>query len=211
MVVREQSCARSAAGSTIICSRDMLSTCSAAGDLNPQNAKCQVSESLPRVFYPMSGAADQESLNTASTVPSTVWGPGTLAGRAILALGEATLKGLDRVVDRESRAMQKRLKTIRGVVPHLTTEMYSDLIEFARYDRSVHIEMRNLFASSSPDVYPQYILEAATAIVFHQLAVGFGAAVAVSISMLPGSEARLVMLRMLNSRCSASLPCAIVC
>ncbi|KAJ7111298.1 hypothetical protein C8R44DRAFT_856616 [Mycena epipterygia] len=131
----------------------------------------------------MSGAGYRQSFYTESTVPSTVWGPGTLAGRAILALGEATLRGLDRVIDRESRAIQKRLEAIRGSVPHLAPEMYCDLIELAR-----------------PDLYPQYILEAATDIVFHQLELGYGAALALSVAQLSLSEARLVMLRMLISR-----------
>ncbi|KAJ7177048.1 hypothetical protein C8R46DRAFT_1346932 [Mycena filopes] len=67
------------------------------------------------------------SFYTESTVPGTVWGPGTLAGRAILALGEATLRSLDRIVDREARAIQKRFEAIRASIPHLTSEMYSDL------------------------------------------------------------------------------------
>jgi hypothetical protein len=81
----------------------------------------------------MSSYANRVSFYTESTAPSTVWGPGTLAGRAILALGEATLKGLDRIIDRESRAIQKRFDTIRASVPHLTPEMYGDLIELSRY------------------------------------------------------------------------------
>ncbi|KAJ7702168.1 hypothetical protein B0H16DRAFT_1902476 [Mycena metata] len=79
----------------------------------------------------MASSPSQESLYTVSTVPSTVWGPGTVAGRAILALGEATLKGLDRIVDLEARAMQKRLATIRRNLPILTADMYNDLIDLS--------------------------------------------------------------------------------
>ncbi|KAJ6534504.1 hypothetical protein DFH09DRAFT_1325392 [Mycena vulgaris] len=127
--------------------------------------------------------ARRESLYTDSTVPSTVWGPGTLAGRAILALGEATLKGLDRIIDRESRAIQKRFEVIRGSVPHLTTDMYSDLIELSR-----------------PNLYPQYVLERAADIVFHQIDLGYSAAVSLSVSQLSLAEARLVVFRMFTSR-----------
>ncbi|KAJ7750848.1 hypothetical protein B0H16DRAFT_1691470 [Mycena metata] len=76
-------------------------------------------------------SSTRESLYMVSTVPSTVWGPGTVAGRAILALGEATLKGLDRIVDLEARAIQRRLATIRRNLPILTADMYNDLIELS--------------------------------------------------------------------------------
>ncbi|KAJ7136337.1 hypothetical protein C8R43DRAFT_1238992 [Mycena crocata] len=125
----------------------------------------------------------RESFYTESSVPSTVWGPGTLAGRAILALGEATLKGLNRIVDRETRAIQKRIDAIRASVPHLAPEMYSDLIELSR-----------------PDLYPQYILEVATDILFTQLDLGYAGAIALSISQLSLSEAGLVIFRMFTSR-----------
>lgn len=88
---------------------------------------------LPHLPPRMSPSSNRISFYTQSTVPSTVWGPGTLAGRVILALGEATLKGLDRIIDRESRAIQKRFAVIRASVPHLTPEMYSDLVELSRY------------------------------------------------------------------------------
>ncbi|KAF7369425.1 hypothetical protein MVEN_00271800 [Mycena venus] len=131
----------------------------------------------------MHPSSNRVSLYTESTVPSTVWGPGTLAGRAILALGEATLKGLDRILDRESRAIQKRFAVIRASVPHLTPEMYSDLIELSR-----------------PYLYPQNILEQASDILFHQLHLGYGAAIALSVAQLSLSEARLLVFRMLTSR-----------
>ncbi|KAJ7030707.1 hypothetical protein C8F04DRAFT_1236381 [Mycena alexandri] len=127
--------------------------------------------------------ATRTSFYTESTVPSTVWGPGTLAGRAILALGEATLKSLDRIIDRESRAIQKRFEAIRASIPHLTPEMYSDLVELSR-----------------PDLYPQYILEMAFEMLIHQLHLGYGAAVALSVAQLSLSEAHLVIFRMFTSR-----------
>ncbi|KAJ7887658.1 hypothetical protein B0H14DRAFT_2695717 [Mycena olivaceomarginata] len=138
---------------------------------------------LPHLTPRMSPSSNRISFYTQSTVPSTVWGPGTLAGRVILALGEATLKGLDRIIDRESRAIQKRFAVIRASVPHLTPEMYSDLVELSR-----------------PDLYPQYILELASDILFHQLQLGYGAAIALSVARLSLSEARLLIFRMLTSR-----------
>ncbi|KAF7377199.1 hypothetical protein MSAN_00139600 [Mycena sanguinolenta] len=123
------------------------------------------------------------SFYTESTAPSTVWGSGTLAGRAILALGEATLKGLDRIIDRESRAIQKRLAVIRASVPHLTPEMYADLIELSR-----------------PELYPQYILDSASDILFYQLYSGYGAAIALSVAQLSLLDARLVVFQLLTSR-----------
>ncbi|KAJ7438521.1 hypothetical protein B0H11DRAFT_2104432 [Mycena galericulata] len=131
----------------------------------------------------MSHSGPRENFYTESSVPSTVWGPGTLAGRAILALGEATLKGLDRIIDRESRAIEKRLHAIYSLAPHLTTDMYDDLIEL-----------------SSPDVYPQDVMERASDLLVHQLNLGYGAAVASSLIKLPLSEARLVMFRLSTSR-----------
>ncbi|KAF7377181.1 hypothetical protein MSAN_00137600 [Mycena sanguinolenta] len=132
----------------------------------------------------MSLSPRRTSLYAESTAASTVWGPGTLAGRAILALGEATLKGLDRIIDRESRAIRKRLVVIRASVPHrLTPEMYTDLIELSR-----------------PDLYPQYILDLASEILFNQLHLGYGAAIALSIAQLSLLDAHLVIFQLLASR-----------
>ncbi|KAJ7343843.1 hypothetical protein DFH08DRAFT_871342 [Mycena albidolilacea] len=61
--------------------------------------------------------------------------------------------------------------------------MYSDLVELSR-----------------PDLYPQYILELASDILFHQLQLGYGAAIALSVARLSLSEARLLIFRMLTSR-----------
>ncbi|KAJ7617784.1 hypothetical protein FB45DRAFT_932680, partial [Roridomyces roridus] len=47
----------------------------------------------------------------------TVWGPGILSGRAIMALGEQTLKVFGRIIDREALAIQWRLVTIRRTAP----------------------------------------------------------------------------------------------
>ncbi|KAJ6522929.1 hypothetical protein DFH09DRAFT_1096890 [Mycena vulgaris] len=136
---------------------------------------------MPRTEYRAS-LYSELSVYTESSVP-TVWGPGTLAGRAVLALGEATLKGLNRIVDRETRAIQKRLATIRVSVPALTPEMYSELVELAR-----------------PDLYPENILDAATDILFQQIDLGHTVPVVLTVSQLNFSEASLVTLRLFISR-----------
>jgi hypothetical protein len=55
----------------------------------------------------------------------------------------------------------------------------------------------------SPDLYPQYILDMASDILFHQLPLGYGAAIALSVAQLSLSEARLVIFRMFTARYSA--------
>ncbi|KAJ7880793.1 hypothetical protein B0H14DRAFT_3858010 [Mycena olivaceomarginata] len=125
---------------------------------------------------------------TDSAVPSTIRGPGTLAGRALLALREAILKGLDRIIDRESRAIQKRFAVIRASVPHLTPKMYSDLIELSRH------------AHPLPDLYPRDIREPASDILFCQLHRGYGAAIALAVTQLTLLEARLVVFPIVTWR-----------
>ncbi|KAJ7136333.1 hypothetical protein C8R43DRAFT_1132490 [Mycena crocata] len=128
---------------------------------------------MPQADYP-------ESDYTYSSVPSTVWGPGTLAGRAIMALGEATLKGLERIIDWESLAIQRRLKRTRRVAPRLSKEMYSDLVELSR-----------------PELYSQRVLDEAVKILYYQLKLEYHAAgeIALEISYLPFCEAQLVVLQ----------------
>ncbi|KAJ6592713.1 hypothetical protein B0H19DRAFT_1088384 [Mycena capillaripes] len=124
------------------------------------------------------------SLYTESTVPSTVWGPGTVAGRAILALGEATLKGLDRIYDREGRAIQRRLAIIRSTLPrNVTPDMYTDLIELSR-----------------PDVYPEFALRMAIDLLLRQFEHGCYATVALGLIRLPSSEAQLVVCKLFALR-----------
>ncbi|KAF7364659.1 hypothetical protein MVEN_00335400 [Mycena venus] len=126
----------------------------------------------------------QFSFYTESTVPSTVWGPGTFSGRAIMALGETTLKVLDRIIDREALAIQWRLGIIRRTAPgNLTSGMYDDLIELSR-----------------PDIYPESMMVIAVELLFRQLEEGYGAKVAFSLVQLPVSEAHLVLHELLTSR-----------
>ncbi|KAK7051794.1 hypothetical protein R3P38DRAFT_2857404 [Favolaschia claudopus] len=123
---------------------------------------------------------DWESLFTVSSVPSTVWGPGTVAGRAIMALGEATLKGFERVIDLESLAIQRRLRTIRRQIPVLTAEMYHDLMELAR-----------------PDLYPSSILTASLNLICLQITYGYSTAIVGALSHLPLSEIGIILLQLM--------------
>jgi hypothetical protein len=77
--------------------------------------------------YPLSGTD-----SSSSTVP----GPGALTGKALKALGEVTLRGLDRIV------MARHLSTVIHSFPHTDVEasniqniqeIYDDLLEFSRY------------------------------------------------------------------------------
>jgi len=61
-----------------------------------------------------------------TTDTSTTWGPGTLSGRALLALGEATIRGIDALL------IRRRLATIRIRAPSLADPMYKDLLELCR-------------------------------------------------------------------------------
>ncbi|KAJ7433020.1 hypothetical protein B0H11DRAFT_2123017 [Mycena galericulata] len=61
------------------------------------------------------------------TETSTVWGPGTLSGRALLALGGATVRGIDALL------IRRKMLAIRQRAPaNLTSSMYNDLLELCR-------------------------------------------------------------------------------
>ncbi|THU97287.1 hypothetical protein K435DRAFT_857801 [Dendrothele bispora CBS 962.96] len=73
--------------------------------------------------------------NSAST--STIVGPGSLSGRAVLALGKLTLKGVERVI------IARRLSIISSKFPHSNVsgtrikglkDMYDDLLELSRME-----------------------------------------------------------------------------
>ena len=78
--------------------------------------------------------ATSSTSNTASTDTSTIWGPGTLSGKAIEAFGEATLRGVENVV------IRRKLSTYRSLFPH-TDDMtiknidtvYENVLELSRY------------------------------------------------------------------------------
>lgn len=66
---------------------------------------------------------------------STEWGPGTLAGKALLAIGEAALRGV------ENLAIRRKLATYKSFFPHTDSDelteidvdqMYGDILELTR-------------------------------------------------------------------------------
>ncbi|KAJ7696298.1 hypothetical protein B0H17DRAFT_1269450 [Mycena rosella] len=61
------------------------------------------------------------------TDTSTLWGPGTLSGRAILALGEVTIRGIDAILIRWKIAAIRQRSS--GT---LSSSMYKDLVELCR-------------------------------------------------------------------------------
>jgi hypothetical protein len=78
--------------------------------------------------------ATSSTSNTASTDTSTIWGPGTLSGKAIEAFGEATLRGVENVV------IRRKLSTYRSLFPHAddTTiknidTVYENVLQLSRY------------------------------------------------------------------------------
>jgi len=79
--------------------------------------------------------ADSASLVSGTTSAGTILGPGSLSGKAVLALGKLTLKGVERVV------ISRRLSTISSKFPHSNVSganikgllvMYEDLLELSR-------------------------------------------------------------------------------
>lgn len=73
---------------------------------------------------------------TSGSSSSTIPGPGAITGKAVKALGRATLRGFDRII------IAKHLATITRIFPHTDEEgshirninsTYDDLLEFSRY------------------------------------------------------------------------------
>ncbi|KAJ4000845.1 hypothetical protein F5050DRAFT_283961 [Lentinula boryana] len=81
--------------------------------------------------------------NETESSATTVWGPGTLSGKAIKSLGEASLRGVDKLI------VRWRLAKINAILPGLTSpgsllrnpasgeqleKIYDDLLELSRLD-----------------------------------------------------------------------------
>ncbi|KAJ7669065.1 hypothetical protein B0H17DRAFT_1142217 [Mycena rosella] len=113
-------------------------------------------------------ASSLSSLYT-TTSSRTQWGPGSLAGKAILALGKATIRGAERVV------IFRRMATIRAHLPcrdertgshaRFMDEIFDDLLELSR-----------------PEVYPDGIRQAAMELILPQIASGHTAYLINSVS-----------------------------
>ncbi|KAK7048600.1 hypothetical protein R3P38DRAFT_3619402 [Favolaschia claudopus] len=113
------------------------------------------------------------------TDTSTVWGPGTVSGRAILALGEAAIRGIDALI------IRRRLATIRLRAPRLTAPMCKDLLEFCRpnmysvriSEQAIRLTLRQICGSRKDAAYP----------------------FVVQLCQWPPGEARLIMLKLVYS------------
>jgi hypothetical protein len=73
------------------------------------------------------------STGSTETNASTIWGPGTLTGKALEAFGEATLRGIENI------AIRRKLIAIRSVFPHTDNTnitnintVYDDVLELSR-------------------------------------------------------------------------------
>ncbi|KAF8205951.1 hypothetical protein K438DRAFT_1931765 [Mycena galopus ATCC 62051] len=112
-----------------------------------------------------------------TTDTSTTWGPGTLSGRALLALGEATVRGINRLV------IVRRLGTIR-LARSLDKSMCDDLLELCR-----------------PAMYPAWIGKEASLLIFTELCQDPDryAGLVVGICEWPSQEARLIILELMRS------------
>ncbi|KAF7364949.1 hypothetical protein MVEN_00365700 [Mycena venus] len=95
-----------------------------APDILPLTRLSSIQETEESVFRDC--ASPSSDSQRTSTDTSTVWGPGTASGRALLALGEATIRGIDALL------IRRRLATIRLRAPSLTGPMCNDLLELCR-------------------------------------------------------------------------------
>ncbi|KAJ6460685.1 hypothetical protein C8R47DRAFT_1080909 [Mycena vitilis] len=120
-----------------------------------------------------SGSSDSQETTTDT---STVWGPGTLSGRALLALGEATVRGIDALIIRH------RLATIRLRAPSLTKSMHSDVLELCR-----------------PNMYSVTITKQATQLALAQICAGPESSLYIFVVLLCQwslQEARVTLLQL---------------
>ncbi|THU91065.1 hypothetical protein K435DRAFT_244671 [Dendrothele bispora CBS 962.96] len=109
------------------------------------------------------------SRTTASASTSTIVGPGSLSGRAVLALGKVTLKGVERVI------IARRLSTISSKFPHSNIsgtkikglkDMYADLLEISRvdmYPNAVQNEAISLLLAQIGSFQTDFLVRALTA------------------------------------------------
>ncbi|KAF7364951.1 hypothetical protein MVEN_00365900 [Mycena venus] len=121
-----------------------------------------------------------------TTDTSTTWGPGTLSGRALLALGEATIRGIDALL------IGRRLTTIRLRAPSLTGSMYKDLLELCR-----------------PAMYSVWIAKQALRLTLAQICAGPESSVYMFVVFLckwAEPEARLILLELVRSLPGLSHP-----
>ena len=102
---------------------------------------------------------------------STIWGPGTLTGKALEAFGEATLRGIDNLV------IRRKLTSLRSVFPHGAQvknieQVYDDILELSRYildSLSYLMCSRPTYRLSRPRLYTKTIGQAAMRLLMAQI------------------------------------------
>ncbi|KAJ7194933.1 hypothetical protein GGX14DRAFT_404292 [Mycena pura] len=92
-----------------------------------------------------------------TTSSSTIWGPGALAGKAILALGKATVRAVEQVI------ILRRLATIRAHLPCTDDDGGSESEFMGRL-------FDDLLELSRPELYPDSIRHSAMELVLIQVA-----------------------------------------
>jgi hypothetical protein len=72
--------------------------------------------------------------NETTTSTSTIWGPGTLSGKAIEAFGEATLRGVENlVIRRKLVSLRSHFPHDNGTVNRKIEQIYNDVLELTRF------------------------------------------------------------------------------
>ncbi|KAJ7486137.1 hypothetical protein B0H11DRAFT_2017083 [Mycena galericulata] len=126
-----------------------------------------------------SNVISERSSQRTFTETSTVWGPGTLSGRAILALGGATIRGIDALL------IRRKMLAIRRRAPgNLTSSMCNDLLELCR-----------------PALYSLRIAKEAIRLTLVQICAGpqlSRCMVAVFLCKWPRQEARLILFELIR-------------
>ncbi|KAF8205950.1 hypothetical protein K438DRAFT_2092122 [Mycena galopus ATCC 62051] len=124
---------------------------------------------------PLSYAESNSQRTTIDT--STVWGPGTLSGRALLTLGEVAIRGISNLI------IRRRLAAICLRVPSLNRSMCDDLLELCR-----------------PKMYPKWIGKEAVRLISAQICLHSKYYVlVVALCKWPQEEARLIILELIRS------------
>ncbi|KAJ7132937.1 hypothetical protein C8R46DRAFT_652246 [Mycena filopes] len=153
--------------------------------------------STDRSETPSSNDASDRTSQRTFTDTSTVWGPGTLSGRALLALGEVTIRGIDNLVIR-GRILALRQRVGRK----LTGNMCNDLMELCRRGSVILAQDCGLTRDVRPTMYSARITKEAIRLTLTQLCGGPKSAVymfAFSLCKWPRQEARLILLQLIHS------------
>ncbi|KAJ7812902.1 hypothetical protein B0H13DRAFT_501305 [Mycena leptocephala] len=121
------------------------------------------------------------------TDTSTVWGPGTVSGRALLALGEVAIRGIEAlVIRRKILAIRQRARN------HLTSSMCNDLVELCR-----------------PAMYSLRIAKQAIRLTLTEICAGPESSMCMFVVFLckwPRQEARLILLELVRSSSEVKHP-----